>query len=104
MDEPRLEELLYRIETLEREKRRWKLIGIGSLSIVLVLLALGGVFSVGTAILAREAALRERDAVEQARQAEMRERDAAERARWEALQAEQRARQAAEKKVREDGR
>jgi cell division protein FtsL len=114
MDEPRVEELLHRIETLEREKRRWKVIGIGSLSILLVIVLLGGLFSVATAVMMQaqharalqaeqEALMRAMDA-EQARQEAMRERDVAERARSEALAAEQRARQEAEKKAKEDGR
>jgi hypothetical protein len=118
MDEPRLEELLYRIETLEKENRRWKRIGIGSLCILLVLVVFGGLFvSVGTVVMirdqrqaaeqARQAEMREREAAEQARyaaeqarQGEMREREAAEQAR-QAMEAEQRARQAAEKKAKE---
>jgi hypothetical protein len=114
MDEPRLEELLYRIETLEREKRRWKLIGIGSLCILLALVLVGGLFSIGTALLIQkqqvrairaeqEALMRAEEAAEQAHQAAMQEREVAERAREAAMQAEERARQA-EKKVKDDGR
>ncbi len=102
MDEPRVEELLYRIETLEREKRRWKVIGIGSLSIVLILLLLGGLFSVGTAVMVRA---RYVEVLKAEREAAMRERDAAEQARRAAaLEAEQRAKQGAEKNGKEDGK
>ena len=93
MNEPHVEDLLHRIESLEREKRRWKLIGISSLSVLLVLLVLGGVFSVGTAFMVRAQHI----AAEQAREAAIQERNAAERARW---GAEQRAK----KKAMEDGR
>jgi hypothetical protein len=89
MDEPRLEELLSRIEILERENRRWKQIGIGALAMLLVFVLVGGLFSIGASLryvaevrAVREAALRERDAAEQAHQA--------------ALEAEQRARHAAD--------
>jgi hypothetical protein len=111
MDDSQVHELPTRIETLGRENRRWKLIGISSLSVLLVLLVLGGVFSVGAAFMAREQrdvalqareeALRERDAAEQARQEAMQEREVAERAHQAAMQAEQRARQAAEQKAKE---
>jgi hypothetical protein len=53
MDEPRPEELLYRIETLEREKRRWKRISVGTVSILLTFVLLGGFFAVLTAVLIR---------------------------------------------------
>jgi hypothetical protein len=53
MDEPRPEELLYRIETLERENRRWKRLGIGALAILLIFVLLGGFFAVWTAVLIR---------------------------------------------------
>jgi hypothetical protein len=114
MDHSQVHELLARIETLERANRRWKVIGISLLSVLAVLLVLGGVFSVGAAFMvrdqrdaalhAREEALRERDAAQQAHQAAMQEREVAERAHQAAMQAEQQARQAAEQKASDNGR
>jgi len=69
------QELLYRIERLEQEKRRWKVVGIVSLCLLGFLLLLGSV-GVGVGVLASvrmsQQAQEERDRAEQARrQAEM---------------------------------
>jgi hypothetical protein len=101
MDEPRLEELLHRIETLEREKRRWKSIGIGSLSVLVALVLFGGLFSVATAVVIRAQYV---EVLRAEQEAAMRALDAAEQARQAALEAEHRAKQAAEGRAKKDDR
>ena len=93
MDEPRVEELLYRIEILEGQKRHWKMIGLGSLAILLGIGLLGGLFTVSTAVMLREQ-----------REIAIQEREAAEQAMEEARQAERRARQEAERAAKEAGK
>ena len=98
MDDARFDELCRRVEALEREKSRWKIVGITSLTLLGLGLCLGCPLSVGTGLLrgrhVREALQAEREAAEEARQAEERARRAAEEARKEA---ERREKQAGEK-------
>lgn len=98
MDEPRLDELMHRIATLEQDKRRWKLIGISAL-VVIALLLLGDIFFLGAAVLIQaqhaQALRAERAAALQAQQAENEARQQAEDARHEAEQRAKRAEQKA---------
>jgi hypothetical protein len=93
MDDARFDELCRRVEALEREKSRWKVIGVTSLALLGLVLCLGCPLSVGTAVLrgrhVREALQAEREAAEEARQAEERARRAAEDARQGAEKARQ---------------
>lgn len=97
MEDSRLNELLFRINLLEQEKRRWKRIGIGALAFVLVICLLGGVMAVGAAVLVRE---RYTQALEAEREAAIQAREAAEQAR----QAAEEARQGAEPKANQPAR
>lgn len=86
MNEPLVDELMRRVETLEREKRRWRLIGISALLFLVLVVFGGGVLVLGTASMYTL----------QVREQRMRALEAAERAQMEALRAEQAARQSAE--------
>lgn len=97
MDEPLVDELRHRMQILEQEKRRWKLIGITALIAFVLLLIGGGVVVLGTvsmfAVRAREEQMR---AMEAEREARMQ----AERAQMEAERARQEAQRAADEAAR----
>jgi hypothetical protein len=97
MDDSRFDELCRRVEALEQQNRRWKIVGVTSLAVLGLVLCLGCPLSVGTALV-RDRHLRElqaeraaeekaRLAAEEARQAEERARRAAEETRAEAEKA-----------------
>jgi uncharacterized protein HemX len=90
MNEPLVDELMRRVDSLERENRRWRLIGIGALLFLVLVVFGGGVLLVGTASMYTL----------QIREQRSRELEAAERAQMEALRAEQAAKQAAEETVK----
>jgi hypothetical protein len=88
MDEPLVDELRHRLQVLEQEKRRWKMIGITALVAFALLLVGGGAVVVGTASLfavqVREERMRAMEAEREARMQAERARMDAERARQEA--------------------
>ena len=101
MNEPGFDELMYRIAILEKEKSRWKFIGIGSL-VLLALFFLGSVLLVGVIGLSQ---VRYARLIEAERDAAMREQLRAVEAQRAAEEARQRAiqqrKQAAEQKDQE---
>lgn len=97
MDEPLVDELRHRLQILEQEKRRWKLIGIVALSAFVLLLVGGGVVVLGTVSLS---AVQLREEQRRALEAETEARMQAERARMEAERARQEAQRAAEDAAR----
>jgi hypothetical protein len=85
-DDPNVDHLLRRVQVLEKEKRRWKAIGVTAIVVLLLLFVGGGVMFVGSAGFfayrmkaaqmqaemeadrARMEAIRAQEALEQARQ------------------------------------
>lgn len=98
MDEPRLEELMARLEVLEQEKRRWKGIALGEFAVFILLLILGGLLSVGAAFMLQtryvHAVRAEQAAREEALRGAYEARSQADRA----MRAEEEARRRAEEK------
>lgn len=80
MEEPRHEELLLRIAQLEKEKKRWKLIGLGALAMLGVAMVLGGILCTATFVVTQRQLV-------MSRQEAMIQRDQAEISRHEAEQA-----------------
>lgn len=89
MNEPRLEDLLARIAVLEREKQRWKAIGLGTLVVFVLFLMAGGLVVTGAFVAqarAMQAAQAERLAAEAARYQEAVARQQAEQERLQKAQ------------------
>ena len=106
MDDPSNEELRRRVEALEREKRRWRVTGVISLTLLGLVLCLGCPLTAGTALLRARHVRQlqaERDAAERARRAAAEDRAEAERRAAEARKKEEAARPAAEKEAPQVG-
>lgn len=70
MEEPRLDELAYRLQTAEREKQRWKIIAFSALAVLGCLLPLSALVAFRAVFLLQDQRL---EAVRAEREAEMRQ-------------------------------
>jgi len=99
--DPRVDELRRRVQGLEQEKRRWKLIGISALIALLLVLIGGGVLFMGTASFyayrAKEAQMQAEMEAKRAQEAQMQAEMEAQRAQAAMEQARREAARQAEK-------